>query len=266
MHARFDKRLKGVGASQGGRSWARPGVCWCRFALVLGWVMASGLLSAQDAATPAPSTTTPPKDYSLLGYLRFVNATGYEGVVKVTLDGEDINPAGYETGVATGSVGFPPKTCQIEMRHETLGEVKLSATLKPGEVTSIIALPMIQEVKPKPGESKDPTKKPTPKIELAAEVIANPGYVRGKEVSVTVLQATVAEELAVTVGRVPVTCAKLKPTTVSLGNSVGEFVPITLGGKTLLTLNFVDRSDRVVILYPNKQGVVQNLTLSNEVF
>jgi hypothetical protein len=234
-----------------------------------GWVLWGVLLAccatlAQDAPAPPPPAAAP-KDFSLLGYLRFVNATGYEGVVKVTLDGEDINPAGYETGVATGSVGFPPKTCQIEMSHETLGEVKLTATLKPGEVTSVIALPVITERTKKPGASAA-EKEEEPKIELGAEVITNVGYVRGKEVSVTVLQATVAEELVVTVGNVPVTCEKLKPATVSLGQGVGEVVPVSVAGKALLTLNFVDRSDRVVILYPNKDGVVKNVTLSNEVF
>jgi hypothetical protein len=266
MHARFELNDNGEGFAAMGRRLMGAALAQ-RWRCCMGWavLMVCGGVNAQEPATPPSTPAATPKDYSLLGYLRFVNATGHEGVVKVTLDGEDINPAGYETGVATGSVGFPPRTCQIEMRHETLGEVKLSATLKPGEVTSVIALPVITEAKKKPSETSA-AKPEEPKIELGAEVITNAGYVRGKEVSVTVLQATVAEELVVTVGSVPVTCEKLKPATVSLGQGVGEVVPVSVAGKPLLTLNFVDRSDRVVILYPNKDGVVKNVTLNNEVF
>ncbi len=208
--------------------------------------------------------STAPKDYSLLGYLRFVNATGHDGKLHVTLDGEDINPDGYADGFATGSVGFIPKTCQIEMRHDTLGEAKLSVTLKPGEVASVIALPVIRS-KDNKGPAKG-DKAETPKIELGSHVISSPGYVRGGEVTVTVLQATVAEKLEVKIGSLPLTCPKLDPATVSLGKGMGEVVPVSLGEQKLLSLNFVDPSDRVVILFTNKDGVLKNITLNNEVF
>ena len=79
-------------------------------------------------------------------------------------------------------------------------------------------------------------------------------------------QATIAEKLEVKIGSVPVTCVKLEPSTVSLGKGAGEVVPVSVGDKPLLTLNFVDPSDRIVILFPNEDGVIKNITLNNEVF
>jgi hypothetical protein len=204
-------------------------------------------------------------DYSALGYLRFVNATGHEGKLRVLLDGEDTNPSGYADGFSTGTVGFPPRTCQIEMRHDTLGEFKLSVTLKPGEVASVVALPVIRPQKDKAPGNRDAEAAP-PKVELGAQAVLNPGYVRGKDITVTILQATVAEKLEVKIGSLPLVCPKLDPATVSLGKGMGENVPISLGEKKLLSLNFVDPSDRVVILFPNKNGVIQTITLNNEVF
>ncbi len=216
-------------------------------------------------AAQEPVSAAAPKDYSLLGYLRFVNATGHEGKLRVFLDGEDINPTGYADGFATGSVGFPPRTCQIELRHDTLGEFKLAVTLKPGEVASVIALPVIRPAKEDPAKAREAKEKP-PKVELGTQAIFSPGFVRGKDITVTVLQATIAEKLEVKIGSLPLTCPKLDPATVSLGRGVGEFVPVTLGNKQLLSLNFTDPSDRVVILFTNKDGVLKNITLNNEVF
>lgn len=225
------------------------------------------LLMAIFALSPvaAQQQGNPKTDYSALGYLRFVNATGHEGKLRVLLDGEDTNPGGYTDGFSTGSVGFIPKTCQIEMRHDTLGEFKLSVTLKPGEVASVVALPVIRPQKDKAPGNRDAKATP-PKVELGAQAILNPGYVRGKDITVTILQATVAEKLELKIGSLPLVCPKLDPATIHLGKGMGENVPVSLGEKKLLSLNFVDPSDRVVILFPNKDGVIQTITLNNEVF
>lgn len=220
----------------------------------------SSLPAQQPPAEPAPARTGK-KDFSALGYLRFVNATGHEGSLRVTLDGEDINPQGYADGIATGSVGFPPKNCQIELRHDTLGKVNLPVTLKPGEVASVIALALPAAT---PEGSRNDTE--PPKLELSAHVISSPGYIRGNAVSVTVLQATLAEKLDLTIGNVPLACVKLEPAAVGIAPSMGEVVPVSLGDKKLLSLSFVDRSDRVLILFTNQQGVLKNITLDNEVF
>ena len=231
--------------------------------ILLALLVAIGPLTAQQPEAPNPDNKE--TNYSTLGYLRFVNATGYEGKLQVTLDGEDINPGGYADSTATGSVGFPPKTCQIEMRHDTLGEFKLSVTLKPGEVASVIALPVIRPAKKEVANSPDAATEP-PKVELGGQTLFSPGYVRGGAISVTVLQATVAEKLEVKIGSLPLTCPKLEPATVGLGKGIGESVPVSIGEQKLLTLNFVDPSDRIVILFPDKEGVLKNITLNNEVF
>jgi hypothetical protein len=220
-------------------------------------------LSAQQ---PANSTAiNSDTDYRTLGYLRFVNATGHGGKLRVFLDGQDINPSGYDDGFATGAVGFVPKTCQIEMQHDTLGDFKLSVTLKAGEVASVVALPVIRGGKEeKPGSPKGSAK--APKIELGGQSFLNRGYVRGDAISVTVLQATIAENLEVKIGGVPLICPQLEPTALSLGKGVGEVVTLSVGDKPLVTLNFVDPSDRIVILFPNKDGVLKTITLNNEVF
>lgn len=219
----------------------------------------------QEPESPSRPANAGKTDYSTLGYLRFVNATGHDGKLHVLLDGQDTNPPGYPDKTATGSVGFPPRTFQIEMRHDILGEFKLTVTLKPGEVTSVIALPVIRPEKEGADGVRDTSEK-APKVELGAHAITSPGYVRGKDLSVTVLQATIAEKLEVKIGNLPLICPKLDPATVSLGKGIGENVPVSVGENKLISLNFVDPSDRVVIVFPNKDGVLQTITLNNEVF
>lgn len=190
-----------------------------------------------------------------LGYLRFVNATGFEGLLKVSLDGVDINPKGYVTGQATGAVGLIPKACQIEMKHDTLGELKISIILKPGMVSAVVALPLVEK-EPKPGEK--------PKVELIHQVIESPPAAKGRAPTVTILQTTPMETMDLKVGSQSCAAARMKPETVTL-TGFAEFTPVTLGDKKLATLNFTDPTDQVLVLFTNEQGLVKQVSFNNQV-
>lgn len=196
-----------------------------------------------------------------LGYLRFVNATGYEGMLFVKLDGVEISPMGYPSGLATGAVGFVPKDCQIEMRHEVLGEVKVSVTLRPGLVSTVIALPLVEEEKKaKPGQPAVPVEKP--KVELTHYVLESPPFKSGAAPTLTLLQSTPVKLMELVVGKQAVAIEPLKPGTVTL-KGMGDFPEILLAGKRVAMMNMTDPADQVVVLFVTDKGAVQNVTFSN---
>jgi hypothetical protein len=196
-----------------------------------------------------------------LGYLRFVNATGYDGMLFVKLDGVEISPTGYPSGLATGAVGFAPKECVIEIRHEVLGEVKVSVTLKPGLVSSVIALPLVEEAKPgKPRQTVMAEEKP--KVELTHQVLESRPFKAGAAPTLTVLQSTPMKLMELQVGKQALTVEPLKPATLAM-QGMGDFPVVMLAGKKVAMLNMTDPADQVVVLFITDKGLVQNVTFSN---
>ncbi len=219
------------------------------------------LLSPLAAQQPAPPTsTTPPPPQPLpneaLGYIRFVNATGHDGKLRVTFDGIDVNPVGYTTGQATGAVGFPPKSALIGFRHDTLGETQVTVTLKPGTVTAVLALPLIEK-DPKPGQE--------PKIELTHHIVESPASSRGRAPVLTILQTTALETMELKVAGQTCAVGRLKPESLTLAN-VGEFAAVSLGGQNVATLNFTDPADQVLVLFTNDKGVLKQVSFSNQAY
>jgi hypothetical protein len=196
----------------------------------------------------------PPED-AALGFLRFVNATGFDENVVIKLDGEPVSPNGYKAGQATGAVGFLPTVCQIEMEHPTFGEEKLSVTLKPGIVSTVVALPEVEEPK-KPGDE--------PKIKLAHHVLEAPVTGRRGEVnSLTLLQITPAELLNLKVADRDVALSRLKPDTVAIPGSAGDFPVISIAGTPVCTLNYTDNGDQVLVLFTDRKGRVKHVSFNN---
>jgi hypothetical protein len=191
----------------------------------------------------------------LLGYLRFVNATGFEGRLHVTLDGLEVNPAGYVTGQATGAVGFTPGPCRIAIRHETLGELKVSLELKAAVITTVVMLPLVEK-EPKAGEA--------PNVELLHHVLESSVSAKGRAPTLTILQTTPEETMELKVGNQTWVAKRMKPDSIML-NGVGEFASVTVGGKSLATLNFTDPADQVLVIFINEKGVAQQVSFSNDV-
>lgn len=198
------------------------------------------------------------------GYLRFVNATGYDGVLMVKLDGVEISPTGYPSGLATGAVGFPPKECAIEMKHEVLGEVKAMVNVKAGLVSTVIALPLVEEEKkPKPGQSA-PAAPEKPKVELTHYVLESNPFTTGSAPTLTVLQSTPVKAMELMIGKQALTLEPLKAGVVSL-QGAGDFPTVMLAGKNVAMLNLTDPADQVVVLFVSEKGAVQQVSFSNRV-
>lgn len=191
-----------------------------------------------------------------LAYLRFANVTGHPGKLFVKLDGMDINPDGYVDGQSTGAVGFPAKSCQIELKHETLGDQRLAVDIKLGEVTTVVALPLVEEKKKEDEE---------PKVTLTHQVIEAKKHKQGQPSTITLVQSSPAATLDFTVGGKPLAAEKLKPITTPLTQGMGDFVAIKLGDKTLTTLNCTDPTDHVLLFFTDKSGVLKNVSFHNSV-
>lgn len=217
----------------------------CKAALAILLATQMGGLATADA-----------QDDAGLAYLRFANATGHPGKLFVKLDGMDINPEGYVDGQSTGAVGFPAKTCQIEFKHETLGDQRMAVEIKYGEVATVVALPLVEEEK-KEGEE--------PKVTLTYQVINAKKHAKGQPSSITLVQSSPAETLDFTVGGQAMPAEKLKPVTTSLTRGMGDFVQVKLGEKVLTTINCTDPTDHVLVFFTDKAGVLKNMAFHNTV-
>lgn len=198
------------------------------------------------------------QEEELEGFLRFVNATGCEGKLFVEVDKINVNPEGYESGFATGTVGLFPKTLQIEMKHEVLGEFKLPVEIKVGEVVSVVALIKKEEEGKKAGEAKK-----EPKLELTCHVQTAPYYKKGEPSTLTILQCTPAERLEVKVGGKVVGCERMKEEKVTGGLS--DAVPVELAGKSVAQMNFYDPTDAFLVMFVDRKGVLKWARYDNKV-
>lgn len=214
------------------------GICW------LSGLCWEGSLSGQEK--------------ELEGFLRFVNATGCEGKLFVEVDKINVNPEGYESGYATGTVGLFPKTLQIEMKHEVLGEFKLPVEIKVGEVVSVVALLKKEEEVKKAGEAKK-----EPKLELTCHVQTAPYYKKGEPSTLTLLQCTPAERLEIKVGNQVVGCERMKEAKVVGG--LADAVPVELAGKNVAQMNFFDPTDAVLVMFVDRKGVLKWARYDNKV-
>ena len=222
--------------------------------LVAGLLASAGLLPAQQPGAPAAAPA--PAANAGQGYLRFVNATGRPAPLKVKLNGAYINDQGYAPGHATGAVGLPLGTLQVELEQAELGDYRTGVTLKPGEVTTVVALPQSAEKDPKKPAEK-------PKVELAALVHSSPTRGLGGGSRLTVVQATPAEVLTFLVNGKPLVCEKLKPVTAE--GVMTDFVTLELAKAKVETLNFTDPGDRVVVFFTDEAGKVKSTSFNNTV-
>jgi hypothetical protein len=145
---------------------------------------------------------------------------------------------------------------QVEMEQPELGSHRLSVTLKPGEVTTVVALPQAADKDPKKPDDK-------PKVELASMVHTSPSRGLGSGSRLTVVQATSAPELTFLVDGKPLVCEKLKPVTAE--GVMSDFVTLELAQTKMATLNFTDPGDRVIVFFTDAGGKVMNTSFNNTV-
>lgn len=227
--------------------------------LLLFAAMAAFILPQVHAQGKPSENEVPP-----LGYLRFVNATGYAGKLHVELDGNNINPAGYNNGQATGAVGFVPKDCQIVFSHDALGKADVSVKLKLGEVCTVIALAVVKEKDKTTAIGASAAEEEKPEVELTSFIHTDTAFVNGNKPKLTLLQTTIAENLDFNVGSQSVACSRMKPASVPLPG--GDFLDVSIGEKKQLSMNVSDPSDRVVVFFTDEKGILKNVHFDNKVF
>lgn len=206
-------------------------------------------LSAITLTLPFSLTVAQTPDTGL-GYLRFANATGFEGAVKFELDGQTVTPSGYRSGQVTGTVGFPEKVCAIKISHELLGEAQTAVQIKPAMVTAVLALAKRDE--------KDPLK-----VKLAMHVITSPENDSSRLPQLTLMQTTPLETLDLLVGDKPCSLTPFKPDELIVTKSMGQFISVTYQSKRVCSLNFHDPADTVLVLYADSQGLLKHISFSN---
>jgi hypothetical protein len=197
-----------------------------------------------------------------LGHIRFVNATGFEGKLFVTADGQEVNPDGYGDGYATGTAGFLPATMNLNLRHETLGEKQVSVTLTPGKIFAVVAVSEVDKKPPAATVGKATAEKP--KAKLGYTIVESPIYRRGEPTNLTVVQATPMEKMPLRMGMEMFELEPVKARVIPLPTGV-QFPTILFGDKEVLRLDMTEGADRVVVFFTSEAGVLRNVNFHNEV-
>jgi hypothetical protein len=142
------------------------------------------------------------------------------------------------------------------MDHPQLGDQKVAVRITPGTVVSVVALPQVEETKKEDEE---------PKVVLTHQLVEQE-LSDSKESHLTVVQITPAEQLSLSIaGKASVAAPKGKPETVTITGAMGDFPEITLGDLKVCTMNFVDPGDQVLVLFTNREGLLQHVTFNNMV-
>lgn len=79
-----------------------------------------------------------------VGYVRFVNAIGLKGDMTLSMNGNTVNPNGYQSGEYTGGVGLKVGNYTFTFDHPLLEELEKAIQVVEGETVTYVAY-----VKPK---------------------------------------------------------------------------------------------------------------------
>lgn len=195
-----------------------------------------------------------------LGFLRIVNASGQPGPLWVTVNGVKLAAAtGYEDGVATGAMGIQDKSLVLELRHDILGDMKQSVSLKAGVITSVIALTA------KDPQPKEAGKEEEEKPELAIHLLELPVSYSDQPSTLSLIQFTPASTLTVDVAESGYALEFGKVNTFGVTPSMGAFIDVKLKSQIVAQLNFKDAAGQAVVLYTDPKGVVKSTQFRNDV-
>lgn len=234
------------------QDWSRVLVCMALLATV--WMP----LQAQE-------TPEAPEVPANLGFIRFVNAIGLPGRLKVRVDGTEASPDGFPQGEVTGSIGLLPKTYQMELEHESLGKETVQVPVQTGQIFTVIAFktekPKDPKAKPSP---KGDSKKPGPRLacHLEQSVVSPPGL---KDPTLTLLQLTTADSIAFKVSGTSAPARSETPVRVPITRAMGAFPEVHLQGKAVCLLNFDAPADQLVVFFSGDDGNLKYAPMRNDV-
>lgn len=220
------------------------------------FLLATVCLPVSNRAQQEPEFEIPPD----LGFLRIVNASGHPGPLWVTVNGVKLAEAtGYADGEATGAMGIIDKNLVLELRHDLLGEVKQSVTLKAGMITSVIAVAAKKE------ENKEGKNEKERKVELAVHLLELPVSYSDQPSTLSVMQFTPATQLSAEVAGTTMSLEAAKVQSMTITSAMAAFLEVKLQGQIVAQLNFKDPAGQVVVLYTDPKGVVKSTQFRNDV-
>lgn len=160
------------------------------------FVLCALLTALLPAITPAAEKkpAADKKANAAPGHLLYANTVTDKGWSFFVLDGEDIKPAGIESGFRSSWVGYPAGPRQLQFEHQPLGLVDLEADLQPGALHAFIAY---SDTVPQTDRGRPP--RPVLAVkELRCDLLIPPERRKGN--SLILLNLTPAATLRVRVG------------------------------------------------------------------
>jgi len=207
-------------------------------------MMAFLLLTRFAWAQQSEIPTVPPLPVAVgKGHIQFVNATGREGDLLYSVNGEVLSRKGYSSGRSSGPIRVRERPLKIAASLSPFKEAELQFGVKSDHLHLIIARIELEEKKDKPPVEK-----------LVLDLLEFPP---GKATSPSVLlviQMTNVPVLNVTFGGLSLALNHSEPEVISVTNSMGLFPSFVFRNTTLETFNYHEADRKAVVLFTDKAG------------
>ena len=217
--------------------------------------VSGGMLFSQDSsasvstANPSQPTVAPVEVGK--GFLQFVNATGYEGAVILSLDQQVLSSRGYLSGRSTGSLALLEGFKKIKGTLTGVGDGELALPVRANHLHLLVARVEMEEKKGKP---------PVPKLVLQS--FDFPPQTKERPSSILMLQLTNVPLLELLFGGSAQSLSYGKPRIIEVSENMGAFPRLVFRNTMLESFNFREPAQRAVVLFTDKNGGLRTAPFS----
>lgn len=184
--------------------------------------------------------------------VRLVNATGLSGKIQIFIKGENVNPDGYESGMATAAFSLYPEEVEIKIQHPLIDDTVHQMKLLPSDRIAIIVYS-----EPKKGKELGVSTK------RAVKFTTLQGKERGSKKTATLLFLSVSEGLELSMNQKMVNLTPHKQLDMVFGDARSSQVNLAVKDKTLRTFDIDEPGDYAVIVYDKPDGTQGCVTFNN---
>lgn len=205
-------------------------------------------LAAMFAISPAVRAAEEKKSSSKpVGFIRIANAIAPgSGMVKVSVDGKDIYPAGYKFSAVTGGIGLPPGSHKVKFEREGVKEGETTINLDKDQTVTLI--PYAERV---PATDQVPAHFKVSILRLKQKEIQNG---RGATFVSVSGQPEVSVELGAPGGKWEKVFVKRQFIGEAVIHYPEGYAPVRVAGKKVEPISIGDPGNYVVVIYDDPDG------------
>jgi hypothetical protein len=218
-------------------------------------ILVSSVLAQESGQSQAPTSSPPtvPQVPAAIGkgHVQFVNATGRDGGLVFSVNGEPLSRRGYVSGQASGPMEVGDLPLKVVASLSAFEDAEVQFVVKPDHLHLIVAKIELEEKKDKP---------PTEKLAISLFEIP-PGKTTSTS-TLLAIQMTNVPQLNIGFGGQDLTLNNGDSKIIDVNNSAGFFPGIVFRHTLLGTLNYREPNQKAVVLFTDKAGGIRMATFS----